>query len=254
VKAWWDLTGKVAVVTGASRGIGRALALALAGAGADVVCAARTRDALGETARAVEALGRRAVTAPADVTRAQDVERMVGQAVAGFGRLDVLVNNAGTVFGKAAEKVSAGDWRALVDVDLTGAFLCAQAAGRQMIEQRSGRIINIGSIFGELGTRGFAPYAAAKAGLHALTRSLAYEWARYGITVNCVAPGYIRTDFNRGALEDPETRAQILSRIPLGRVGEAEEVGPLVVYLASDASAFMTGQVICLDGGQVIAW
>jgi NAD(P)-dependent dehydrogenase (short-subunit alcohol dehydrogenase family) len=123
-----------------------------------------------------------------------------------------------------------------------------------MIVQRSGRIINIGSIFGELGTRGFAAYAAAKAGLHALTRSLGYEWARYGITVNCIAPGYIRTDFNRAALEDPKTREQILARIPLGLAGETEEVGPLAVYLASDASAFMTGQVIFLDGGQTMAW
>jgi 2-deoxy-D-gluconate 3-dehydrogenase len=248
------LTGRVALVTGASRGIGRALALALAEAGAHVACAARSTAALGETTAAVEATGRRAVAVTADVTSAEDVERMVGQAVAELGRLDILVNNAGAVFGKATEKVSAAEWRALLEVDLTGAFLCAQAAGRRMIAQRSGRIINVGSIFGELGTRGFAAYAAAKAGLHALTRSLAYEWARYGITVNCVAPGYIRTDFNRAVLEDPKTRAEILSRIPLGRVGEAEEVGPLVVYLASDASAFMTGQVIFLDGGQAMAW
>ncbi len=122
-----------------------------------------------------------------------------------------------------------------------------------MIAQRSGRIINIGSIFGELGTQGFSAYAAAKAGIHALTRSLAYEWARYGITVNCIAPGYVRTDLTRAALEDPKTRERIVSRIPLGRVGEPEEIGPLAVYLASDASAFMTGQVIFLDGGQMIA-
>ena len=254
MKAWWNLTGKVALVTGASRGIGRAIALALAEAGADVACAARSVAALGETAAALNALGRRAVAVTADVTSADEVERMVERVVGEFGRIDVLVNNAGALFGKAAEKVSAAEWRGLLEVDLTGAFFCAQAAGRRMIAQRSGRIINVGSIFGELGTRGFAAYAAAKAGLHALTRSLAYEWARYGVTVNCLAPGYIRTDFNRAALENPDTRDQILSRIPLGRVGEAEEVGPLVVYLASDASAFMTGQVIFLDGGQVMAW
>lgn len=254
MRAWWDLTGKVALVTGASRGIGRALALALAEAGADVACAARTASVLGETAVAIEALGRRAVAVAADVTSAEEVERMVGRTVGEFGRLDILVNNAGIVFGTAAEKISVADWRRLLEVNLTGAFLCAQAAGRQMIAQRSGRIINVGSIFGELGTRGFAAYAAAKAGLHALTRSLAYEWARHGVTVNGIAPGYIRTDFNRAALGDPETREQILSRIPLGRVAEAEEVGPLAVYLASDASAFMTGQVIFLDGGQAMAW
>lgn len=254
MKAWWNLTGKVALVTGASRGIGRAVALALAEAGADVACAARTASAVGETAAAIEALGRRTVAVMADVTDAGDVEQMVERAVGKLGRVDVLVNNAGVVFGKAAEKVDPAEWRSLLEVDLTGAFLCAQAAGRRMVAQRSGRIINIGSIFAEVGTPGFAAYAAAKAGLHALTRSLAYEWARYGVTVNCIAPGYIRTDFNRAVLENPRTRDQILSRIPLGRVGEAEEVGPLTVYLASDASAFMTGQVIVLDGGQVMAW
>ncbi|MFQ5521218.1 MAG: SDR family NAD(P)-dependent oxidoreductase [Candidatus Methylomirabilia bacterium] len=254
VKGWWDLTGKVALVTGASRGIGRGLALALAEAGAEVACAARTATGVAEIAGAIAALGRRAVAVTADVTNAGDVERMVGEVGGEFGRLDILVNNAGAVFGKAVEKVSPAEWRALLDVDLTGAFLCAQAAGRQMIAQRSGRIINVGSIFGELGTRGFAPYAAAKAGLHALTRSLAYEWARYGVTVNCIAPGYVRTDFNRPALADPKTRERILSRIPLGRIAEPEELGPLAVYLASDASAFMTGQVIFFDGGQVMAW
>lgn len=254
VKGWWDLTGKAALVTGASRGLGRAVALALAEAGADVACAARTASALAQTAVAVEALGRRALAVATDVTRSEEIERMVERTVRELGRLDILVNNAGAVSGRAAEKVSEAEWRALLEVDLTGAFFCAQAAGRRMIVQRWGRIINIGSIFGELGTPGFAPYAAAKAGLHALTRSLAYEWARYGVTVNCIAPGYIRTDFNRAALENPKTRAEILSRIPLGRVGEAEEIGPLAVYLASEASAFMTGQVIFLDGGQVMAW
>ncbi|MFQ5898251.1 MAG: SDR family NAD(P)-dependent oxidoreductase [Candidatus Methylomirabilia bacterium] len=254
MKGWWELTGKVALVTGASRGIGRGLALALAEAGAEVVCAGRDTTALAETCAAIEALSRRAVGVTADVTSPEEVERMTGEVVARFGRLDVLVNNAGTIFGKAAQKVSPDEWRALLEVDLTGAFLCAQAAGHRMIAQRSGRIINVGSIFGELGTRGFAPYAAAKAGLHALTRSLAYEWARYGITVNCIAPGYVRTDFNRAALAAPKTREQILSRIPLGRVAEPEELGPLAVYLASDASAFMTGQVIFFDGGQVMAW
>ncbi len=254
MKAWWDLTGKVALVTGASRGIGRAVALALAQAGADVACAARSAASLAETAGAVEALGRRALAAPVDVTRPEEVERMVERAVAALGRLDILVNSHGAVLGKATEKVTPAEWRGLLEVDLTGAFLCAQAAGRRMIAQRSGRIINIGSIFGELGTRGFAAYAAAKAGLHALTRSLAYEWARHGITVNCIAPGYIQTDFNRAALADPKTRGDILARIPLGRVGDPEEVGPLAVYLASDASAFMTGQVIVLDGGQLIAF
>lgn len=254
MKGWWDLTGKVALVTGASRGIGRAVALALAEAGSDVGCVGRNTSDLAATAAAVEGGGRRAVAVSADVTNADQVERMVGRVVEALGRVDILVNNAGAVLGKAAEKVNAVEWRALLEVDLTGAFLCAQAAGRQMIAQRSGRIINIGSIFGELGTQGFAAYAAAKAGLHSLTRSLAYEWARYGITVNCIAPGYVGTDFNRAALANPETRDRILSRIPLGRVAEPEEVGPLAVYLASDASAFMTGQVIFLDGGQLMAW
>jgi len=141
-----------------------------------------------------------------------------------------------------------------LEVDLTGTFLCSQAAGRRMIAQRFGRIINIGSIFGELGTQGFAAYAAAKSGVHALTRSLACEWARHGVTVNCISPGYISTHLTRGVLEDPKTRERIVSRIPLGRVGEPEEIGPLAVYLASDGSAFMTGQVIFLDGGQLMSW
>jgi NAD(P)-dependent dehydrogenase (short-subunit alcohol dehydrogenase family) len=254
MKAAWDLTGKVALVTGASRGIGRAIALALGGAGAHVACAARTVSALTETATAIEALGPQALAIPVDVTDADRVEGMVRAVVDAFGRLDILVNNAGAVLGKPAEKLIAAEWRGLLEVDLTGAFLCAQAAGRRMIAQRSGRIINVGSIFGELGTSGFAPYASAKAGLHALTRSLAYEWARHGITVNCIAPGYVHTDFNREVLANPKMRDEIVSRIPLGRVGEPEEVGSLAVYLASDASAFMTGQVIFLDGGQLMAW
>ena len=253
MKAWWDLSGKVAIVTGASRGIGRAIALALADAGADVACVSRNAAALGEVAASARALGRRAIAVTADVSNAEEVGRAVDRVAEELNRIDILVNNAGSVSWKAAESVSVEEWRKLLEVDLTGAFLCAQAAGRKMIAQRSGRIINIGSIFGELGTRGYAAYSAAKAGVHALTRALAAEWARHGITVNCISPGYIHTDLTSAALDDEKFHERIISRIPLRRVGEPHELGPLAVYLASDASAFMTGQVIHLDGGQAMA-
>jgi len=248
-----NLAGAVAIVTGASRGLGRAIALALAGAGADVVCAARSKPDLEETALAVRSLGRRALVQSTDVALADDVERMVECTVAEFGRVDVLVNNAGFILPTPAERLREAEWRRVLDTDLTGVFLCAIAVGQRMIAQGGGRIVNIGSMFGELGTRGVLPYAAAKAGVHALTRCLAYEWARHGIRVNCIAPGYFYTDLSRDAL-DSAAGERIRGRIPLGRVGEPAEIGPLAVYLASDASAFMTGEVIALDGGQTMAW
>lgn len=248
-----DLAGAAVIVTGASRGLGRACALALADAGADVVCAARARADLEETAAMVRRHGRRAVVHVTDVSRAEDVERLAERTLDEFGRIDVLVNNAGVLISKAAEEVTEDEWRRVLDTDLTGAFLCATAIGRHMIAGGGGRIVNIGSIFGELGARGVVAYAAAKGGVHALTRALAFEWARHNIRVNCIAPGYFATDISSEAVNSP-LGARIRARIPLRRVAEPSEIGPLVVYLASAASSFMTGEVLRLDGGQTMSW
>jgi len=246
-----DLSGKVAVVTGASRGLGRALALGLAQAGADVAVCARHAGELAETGRAIEAIGRKALVVPTDVTDEAQVEDLAETVIDAFKRVDILVNNSGTALVKPLLETETAEWRQVMDTNLLGTYLCCRALGAHMVAQHSGRVINIASVDGLKGSANVTAYSASKGGVVALTRALALEWARHGVTVNAVAPGYFETDMSRPALNDPETKERILRRIPARRVGEPSELAPLVVYLASEASAYMTGEVVIIDGGQM---
>ena len=248
------LAGRVALVTGASRGIGRGIAMALGAAGAAVACAARTVDHAGPTAAQIRAGGGTAHAFGLEVTRAEEIPATLRAVEAALGPIDVLVNNAGITFQRKTLELTDEEWERMLATNLTSMFRLARAVAPSMIARGGGRIINIGSMWGRVGVPQYAAYCVSKAGVDALTRCLAVEWARHGIRVNCVAPGYIRTDFQTEVMADERIRSLIFSKIPLRRLGEPEEVGALVVYLASPASEFMTGQTIYLDGGQTIAY
>ncbi len=250
----FSLAGRVALVTGAGRGIGRAIARALGAAGAAVACTARSVDQVEAAAGEIAAAGGRARALRMDVTRITDIAAAVGEAEAALGPIDILVNNAGITLEKKTVEVTDEEWDALLATNLSSMFRCVRAVAPGMIGRSRGKIINIGSMYGIIGVPRYAAYCASKAAVDGLTRSLAAEWARHGIQVNCLAPGYMNTDIPREALADEKTRALFLSRIPARRIGEPEEVGALAVYLASSASDFMTGQTVYLDGGQTISW
>jgi NAD(P)-dependent dehydrogenase (short-subunit alcohol dehydrogenase family) len=250
----FSLEGRVALVTGAGRGIGRAIAVALGAAGAAVACAARSRDQVDAAAAEITGAGGRARALRLDVTSPEQIVTCVEEVAAALGPVDVLVNNAGVTMEKKTTEVSDEDWDVVLGTNLTSMFRCARAVAPGMMRLERGKIINIGSMYGIIGVPRYAAYCASKAAVDGLTRSLAAEWARHGIQVNCLAPGYVNTDIPREALADERTRALLLSRIPARRIGEPEEVGALAVYLASPASDFMTGQTVYLDGGQTMAW
>ena len=239
----------MAIVTGASRGLGRAMAVALAEAGADVAVAARSRPELEETARLVRASGRRAIVAETDVTAYPQVEALVRRTVEELGGLHVVVNNSGIARVSPVARMSSEDFRATLDVNLVGVFNGCRAAADHLIAQQSGKVVNISSVLGQVGLPGYSAYAASKAGVMGFTRALAAEWARYGIQVNALAPGWFVTDMNAEAFADPRIRERLLRDVPAKRTGRLDEIGPLVVYLASPASDFMTGQTLFLDGG-----
>lgn len=249
------LQGRVAIVTGASRGLGRAIALALAEAGADVTLAARSKPDLEETARLVTARGRRALVAPTDVASYGEVGAMVERTVAELGRLDIVVNNSGVAKVAPLVEWAPEDWRALIDVNLVGALNLCRAAGPHLIAQRAGKVINVASVLGAVGLSGYAVYAATKGAVIALTRSLAVEWARHNVQVNAIAPGWFATDMTAPVFGagNPKLAERILRDIPAHRIGRPEEIGHLAVYLASPASDFMTGQTLFLDGGHSAA-
>ena len=244
------LTGRVALVTGAGRGIGHGIALALGAAGATVACAARSIDQVEAAAAAIRARGGSARAFRLDVARAEDIATQLEAIAQALGAIDILVNNAGITLQKRSLELTDEEWERILATNLTSMFRLARAVAPSMIARGGGRIINIGSMWGRVGVPQFLAYSVSKAGADALTRTLAVEWARHGIRVNCLAPGYIRTEFSVTEMADERTRALILSRIPLRRLGEPEEVGSLAVYLASPASDFMTGQTIYLDGGE----
>jgi NAD(P)-dependent dehydrogenase (short-subunit alcohol dehydrogenase family) len=247
------LDGKAAIVTGASRGLGRAMALALAEAGADVALASRSVSELEETARGIEKLGRRALVVPTDVTVYAEVEALVERATSVLGRLDIMVNNSGIAAIIPAAEMPPEEFRRTVEVNLVGAFNGCRAVAGRLIGQRSGKVVNLASVLGASGLPGYSAYSASKGGVMALTRALAVEWARYNIQVNAIAPGWFVTDMNSQAFDDPKIRERLLRDVPARRTGRVEEVGPLVVYLASPASDYMTGQTVFLDGGHSAA-
>jgi NAD(P)-dependent dehydrogenase (short-subunit alcohol dehydrogenase family) len=254
VSALFDLTGRVALVTGASRGIGRGVAIAFGAAGAAVACCARSVELIAATAAEVRRAGGKGEPFPLDVTSRTQIDAAVIEIERALGPIDILVNNAGAILEMRSLDVTDDEWDRILTTNVTSAFRLARAVGPGMIARRRGKIINIGSMYGTIGVPRYAAYCASKGAVEALTRSLAAEWARHGIQVNCVAPGYVDTDISRPAMADDQTRAHLLSRVPARRVGEPEEVGALAVYLASSASDFMTGQTLHLDGGQTIAW
>lgn len=247
------LTGKVAVVTGASRGLGRAIALALAEAGADVVVAGRAAADLEETAHQAVRHDVRALPFVTDVSAYSGVERLMGHAVSALGRLDIVVNNAGIARVAPLAEASLEDWRAIVDVNLSGVFYGCRAAAPYLVHQRSGKVINLASVLAAVALPGYTMYAATKGAVISLTRTLAVEWARHNIQVNAIAPGWFVTDMNAAAFADPGIHDRLTRDVPARRTGRLEEIGPLAVYLASPGSDFMTGQTIFLDGGQTVA-
>jgi gluconate 5-dehydrogenase len=244
----FDLGGKVAIVTGGGSGIGRQMAQGLAEAGAELVLCARKLERVQEAAGG---LPTRALALPVDVSDQESVDAMVARVIHEFGRVDILVNNAGTVWGAAPEDIPLKGWQKVVDVNLTGVFLCAQAIGRVMIEKGGGKIVNIASVAGLHGapaeTMNSLPYHATKGGVIALTRDLAWKWARHGINVNAIAPGWFPSDMANFVID---RNPQLTERIPLGRFGGPEDLKGAVVFLASRASDYVTGHTLVVDGGQ----
>ena len=246
-----SLQGSVALVTGASRGIGRAVAQALAAEGAKVVVNyARSGTAAEELVSQIAADGGNAIALQADVSKADEVEKLISSVLETFGRIDILVNNAGITRDTLLLRMKPEDWQPVIDLNLTGVFLCTRAVAKTMLKQRAGRIINIASVAGQMGNQGQANYSAAKAGVIGFTKTVAKEMAPRGVTVNAVAPGFIETDMTS---ELPNTD-DILKFIPLGRFGKPEDIAGMVRFLAADpAAAYITGQVFNVDGGMVMA-
>jgi len=264
----YRVDGKVAIVTGAGRGIGKAIALILAEAGADITVVARTKEQIEETAGDIRKLGRKTLAIPADVSQEDQVKQVVEQTVSQFGKIDILVNNAGIAVSKPVvlvpganvvgfsgkvseqdEQTTLQEWRKIIDINLTGAFIFAQAVGPYMIKQQKGKVINTSSTAADEGLPRVSAYSASKAGLSTFTRCLASEWGPFNINVNAIAPGVIRTDMVANHLENPKSKKAILQRIPLGRVAEPRDVALLVLFLASEASDYLTGQIFTIDGG-----
>jgi NAD(P)-dependent dehydrogenase (short-subunit alcohol dehydrogenase family) len=247
-----SLDGKVAIVTGAGRGLGRAMAEALADAGARVSVAARTRTELDAFVDEQAALGREALACPTDITDADAVNHLVDSTVDKFGRLDVLVNNSGIVATTPLLEQEPEEWDRVIATNLRGVYLATRAAGRYMVPARSGKVVNIASNFALQGVANHAAYSASKAGVIAFTKTMAIEWARYGIRVNALAPGYFATPLNADMRADPETTERVVKAIPARRMGEPEEIKPWLLLLAGDASDFMTGETIVIDGGHSV--
>lgn len=252
----FSLVGKRALITGGKQGLGRAMALGLADAGADVAICTRvlTDGQLEATANEIRELGRRPLTIQADVTRKADVDRMVKQMVDEFGGIDILVNNAGQYIEIPTLELSEQDWDAVQATHLKGAFLCSQAAGKIMVKQKMGNIINIASIIGVRPILSPGGYDAAKAGLMMFTASLAIELAPHNIRVNAIAPGFMKTKMNNRITEKPEVLKKFQEAIALGRIGETEEIATTAIFLASDASSYITGTTILVDGGFCLQW
>ena len=245
----FDLTGQVALVTGTSRGLGQYFARALARAGADLVLTSRKRETLADFEAEIRSMGRRAVSLELDVRDHAGIQRMAAEAEAAFGQIHILVNNAGCNVRKPALDVTWEDWNLILDTNLRGAFFVAQAIARGMIARGYGRIVNIGSVTSVAGYAGLAPYGASRGGIRQLTMSLADDWGPHGITVNCLAPGWFKTKQNQVMYEDKEWVEYLSERIPLRRPGQPGDLDGAIVFLASEASRYVTGQTLLVDGG-----
>jgi NAD(P)-dependent dehydrogenase (short-subunit alcohol dehydrogenase family) len=245
----FDLSGRVAIVTGTSRGLGQYMARALAKAGADLVLTSRDRNRLLPFEAEIQGLGRRAVSVELDVRKHESIEKMTATAEAAFGHVDILVNNAGCNVRKPALDVSWEDWNLILDTNLRGSFFVAQSVARGMVARRYGRIINIGSVTSVAGYAGLAPYGASRGGMRQLTMSLADDWGKYGVTVNCLAPGWFRTEQNKVLYENQEWVEYLCDRIPLKRPGQPQDLDAAVVFLAAESSGYVTGQTLLVDGG-----
>jgi NAD(P)-dependent dehydrogenase (short-subunit alcohol dehydrogenase family) len=245
----FDLRGKNAIVTGTSRGLGQAMARALARAGADLVLTSRNRSSLDEFKSEMESLGRRALTFELDVRNLESIQRFVAKAEDAFGHLDILVNNAGCNVRKPALEVTWDDWNLILDTNLRGSFFVAQGVARGMVSRGYGRIINIGSVTSVAGYAGLGPYGASRGGIRQLTMSLADDWGAHGVTVNCLAPGWFHTAQNDALYRNEAWVEYLRDRIPVKRPGEARDLDAAVVFLASEASRYVTGQTLLVDGG-----
>jgi NAD(P)-dependent dehydrogenase (short-subunit alcohol dehydrogenase family) len=245
----FDLTGRLAIVTGTSRGLGQYFARALAQAGADLVLTSRTLSTLAPFEEEIQKLGRRVVSLELDVRDSASIERMAAAAENAFGHLDILVNNAGMNIRKPALDVTWDDWNTILDTNLRGSFFVAQAVARRMIPRGYGRIINIGSVTSVAGYAGLGPYGASRGGIRQLTMSLADDWGKHGITVNCLAPGWFKTNQNKVMYENKEWVAYLSDRIPVKRPGAPDDLDSSVVFLAAESSRYITGQTLLVDGG-----
>lgn len=245
----FDLSGQVALVTGVSRGLGQIFSRTLARAGADLAITSRNKDSLAPFQAEIEALGRRVLPLELDVRDYDSIQRAVQAAHDHYGRIDILVNNAGCNVRKPALDVTWDDWNLIVDTNLRGAFFVAQAVGRHMVEQRYGRIINIGSVTSVFGMAGLAPYGASRGGIKQLTMSLADDWGRHGVTVNVLAPGWFKTFQNQALYEDERWVEYLSDRIPVKRPGQPPDLEGAILFLASEASRYVTGQTLLVDGG-----
>ena len=255
IKEMFDLTGKVIIVTGGSRGLGKEIATGLGEAGAKVVITARREEWLLPTAQELESTGIQCCPVVTDISQADGVKTMVGQTLDRYGRIDVLVNNAGVVWAEPPEEMSLDRWDYVMNINARGTFICCQEVGREMIKQKSGNIINISSAVGvsavDPKSGQFIAYQASKAGINIMTKQLAVEWGPHNIRVNAVAPSFLSTRLTDALVE--RTGENMLRWIPLGRIGRADEIRGVIVFLASEASSYVTGQVICVDGGTT-AW
>jgi NAD(P)-dependent dehydrogenase (short-subunit alcohol dehydrogenase family) len=245
----FDLSGQVALVTGASRGLGQCFARALANAGADLILTSRRRETLADFEAEIGSLGRRTVAVGLDVRDSSSIQRMAAEAEAAFGQIHILVNNAGCNVRKPALEITWDDWNLVLDTNLRGSFFVAQAIARGMIAHRYGRIINIGSVTSVFGYAGLAPYGASRGGIRQLTMSLADDWGAHGVTVNCLAPGWFKTEQNQELYENQDWVDYLIERIPLKRTGRPDDLDGAIVFLASEASRYITGQTLLIDGG-----
>lgn len=245
----FDLSGQVALVTGASRGLGQCFARALAKAGADLILTSRRRETLADFAAEIGSLGRRTVAVGLDVRDSSSIQRMAAEAEAAFGQIHILVNNAGCNVRKPALEITWDDWNLVLDTNLRGSFFVAQAIARGMVAHRYGRIINIGSVTSVFGYAGLAPYGASRGGIRQLTMSLADDWGAHGVTVNCLAPGWFKTEQNQALYENQDWVDYLIERIPLKRTGRPDDLDGAIVFLASEASRYITGQTLLIDGG-----